>query len=210
VIDAGTVVRMREQSAARSDAEIVDLVRDGDVDAFETLVERYEDRVFGIVARHVPPRDAGEVAHDAFVRAYLALSSYAGTGDFAGWLARIAVRACSDYWRGRYRRREREESALSDEERRWLEEAASDRSIVAIERGESARHASELLDRALSRLSPEDRMVIEIVHIDERPVKEAAAALGWSAGNVKVRALRARRKLRRILGEMLEDQGGRP
>ena len=210
MFDAGTVIPMREQAAVRSDAEIVDLVRGGDVDVFETLVERYENRVFGIVARHVPPRDAEEVAHDAFVRAYLALASYAGKGDFAGWLTRIAARACSDYWRGRYRLREREESALSDEERRWLEEAASERSINAIERGESARHASELLERALSRLSPEDRMVIEIVHIEERPVKEAAAALGWSAGNVKVRAFRARRRLRRILGEMLEDRRGRP
>jgi RNA polymerase sigma-70 factor (ECF subfamily) len=52
-------------------------------------------------------------------------------------------------------------------------------------------------------------MVIEIVHIEERPVKEAAAALGWSAANVKVRAFRARRRLRRILGEMLEDRRGR-
>jgi RNA polymerase sigma-70 factor (ECF subfamily) len=200
---------MRQQSAARSDAEIVDLVRGGEVDAFETLVERYENRVFGIVARHVPRDDAEEVAHEAFVRAYLSLSSFAGTGDFAGWLSRIASRACSDYWRERYRRRERSDSALGDEERRWMDEAAAGRSIALLEREESVRHASELLERALARLSPEDRMVIEIVHIEERPVKEAAAALGWSAANVKVRAFRARRRLRRILGEMLEDRRGR-
>lgn len=91
-----------------------------------------------------------------------------------------------------------------------MDDAVSERSMALLDREESARHARELLDRALSRLSPEDRMVIEIVHIEERPVKEAAVALGWSAGNVKVRALRARRKLRGILGEMLENRKGRP
>ncbi len=207
---ASNVLRMKKESLVRSDAEIIELVAGGDVDAFELLVERHEDAVFAIAARHVPREDVEEVAHEAFVRAYLSLSSYRGRGNFAGWLSRIATRACYDYWRERYRRRDREESALGDEERRWMDVAASERSMALLDRAESARHARELLDRALSRLSPEDRMVIEIVHIEERPVKEAAAVLGWSAGNVKVRALRARRKLRGILEEMLEDRKGRP
>mgnify|MGYP001100848515 CR=1 FL=1 len=90
-----------------------------------------------------------------------------------------------------------------------MDRAASDRSAAFLEERESARHASALLDRALGRLSPKDRLVIEIVHIDERPVKEAAAMLGWSTANVKVRSFRARKKLRAILEEMLEERRGR-
>lgn len=209
MLDTATVARMRGNSAARSDAEIIDLVSSGNVDAFEAIVERYEDRVFAHVSRRVPAADAGEVAHEVFVRAYLSLPSYAGKGDFAAWLSRIAARACSDYWRERYRSRERSESSLGGEERRWLDEAAAGRSLESIERAESARHAHEVLERALSLLSPKDRMVIEIVHIEERPVKEAAAMLGWSTVNVKVRALRARRRLRSVLREMLEEGTGR-
>ena len=152
--DAGTVVDMMEQSAPASDAEIIELVLGGDADAFETIVERHEERVVGVVARHVPREEVEAVAHDVFVRAYLSLATYEGRGGFAGWLSRIALRACSDFWRERYRRRERVESSLSEEERRWMDRAASDRSAAFLEERESARHASTLLDRALGRLSP--------------------------------------------------------
>ncbi len=200
---------MRESTVRRDDSEIIARVTGGDVDAFELLVERHRGRVFEIVSRSVPREEVDVVAHEAFVRAYLSLRSYRGAGDFAGWLAKIAARTCYDFWRERYRRRERVESALGEEELRWIDEAAAERSTAALDRIESAAHARALLDRALSRLSPEDRMVIELVHIEERPVKEAAALLGWSAVNVKVRALRARRKLRSLLEELLERPGGR-
>lgn len=203
--EACTVQDMSERPVNQSDGEIIDRVLGGEVDAFEELVDRYRGNVFESVSAHVPRRDVGEVAQEALVRAYLSLASYARAGDFRHWLRKIAVRASYDYWRDRHRRRETAEEGLGEEERRRVAREIADRSAASHERDRSAAEARSLLDWALARLSPEDRMVIELVHIEERPVREAADLLGWSAVNVKVRALRARRKLRAILEREIES-----
>jgi len=59
------------------------------------------------------------------------------------------------------------------------------------------------LDWALERLPAEDRMVLELVYLEDRSVKEAARLLGWTAANVKVRSFRSRRKLHKLLNKQL-------
>ena len=191
-----------------SDEEIIHRVIAGDVDAFEFLLERYETRVFGIIGRRVPRTDLEEVAHDAFVRAYISLPTYEAKGDFRSWLSKIAVRASYDYWRERYKRREQPMSSLSEEQLKRLARAAADRSMRADAGKASSREARDLLEWAMERLSAEDRAVLELVHLEERPVKEAAELLGWSSVNVKVRAYRSRKKLRAILDGLTAEKGG--
>jgi RNA polymerase sigma-70 factor (ECF subfamily) len=77
---------------------------------------------------------------------------------------------------------------------------------ASFESAESRMMARDLMMRALALLSPADRAVIELVHLEERPVKEAADMLGWSTANVKVRAHRSRKKLRKILEKMEETR----
>jgi len=199
---------MRERDSTLRDEEIVARVLEGDVDAFRFLIDRHQARVFGIIGRRVPRHDLEEVAHDAFVRAYTSLPTYERRGDFGSWLSKIAVRACHDHWRERYRRREHPMSELSEEQLRSLARAASDASSRAHSEGTAMRDARTLLSRAMAELSPEDRSVLELVHIEERPVKEAAALLGWSVVNVKVRAHRSRKKLRGILERLMAERGG--
>jgi len=193
---------MREYDSTLSDAEIIERVIRGDVDTFECLLERHQTRVFGIVASRVPRRDVEEVAHDAFVRAYTSLARFEGRGDFGAWLSKIAVRACHDYWREIYRRREQPMSDLSEAQLASLARLAADRSNRAHGEGASTHEARSLLAWAMDKLSAEDRAVLELVHIEERPVKEAAELLGWSVVNVKVRAYRSRKKLRAILEKL--------
>jgi len=193
-------------SSEPSDAEIIERVLDGDANVFELLVERYRDHVFGIVMKHVPAHEAENVAHEAFVRAYRALPSYRRESDVRRWLAAIAVRSSYDFWRERYRSREVPMSSLGEDEERRLETLSSAASARRADAEESSREARELLALALDRLSAEDRMVLELVHIEERPVREAAALLGWSAANVKVRAFRSRKRLRAILAKLLADR----
>ncbi|HEY5133997.1 MAG TPA: RNA polymerase sigma factor [Candidatus Krumholzibacteriaceae bacterium] len=193
---------MREYDSTLSDAEIIERVIRGDVDTFECLLERHQTRVFGIVANRVPRRDVEEVAHDAFVRAYTSLARFEGRGDFGAWLSKIAVRACHDYWREIYRRREQPMSDLSEAQLASLARLAADRSNRAHGEDASTHEARSLLAWAMDKLSAEDRAVLELVHIEERPVKEAAELLGWSVVNVKVRAYRSRKKLRAILEKL--------
>lgn len=195
---------MSDERATASDEEIIGRVLGGDTDAFGGLVERYREHVFRIVGRRVPRDDAGEVAQDVFVRAFTSLGRFEGRGPFGHWLSKIAVRAALDYWRERYRSREAPMSALTVDHREWLEKSLADGSGSSFEAGESRMLARDLMMHALAELSPADRAVIELVHLEERPVAEAAEILGWTAVNVKVRAHRARKKLRAAVERMRE------
>jgi RNA polymerase sigma-70 factor (ECF subfamily) len=176
----------------------------GDVDAFEHLIDRYRRYVFGIVMKHVPKDAAEEVAHDAFVRAYRSLPTFKGRSEFRHWLSRVATRTCYDFWRARYRTGEIPMSDLTEEQQNWLERVAADDAGESFERRATQVEARELLEWALAKLSAEDRMVVQLIHIEELPVREAAERLGWSFTNTKVRAFRSRRKLRKILSEHIK------
>jgi RNA polymerase sigma-70 factor (ECF subfamily) len=203
--EACIIHAMRENGANESDGEVIERIRSGDVDVFETLMDRYGERVARIAGSRVPREDVEDVVQDIFIRAYRSLSAYAGKGDFGWWLSKIAVRTCCDYWRGRYRSREKPISALSEDQAKRLARSMSEQSARAQADGAASRDARELLSWALGRLSPEDRAVLELIHIEGRPAAEAAELLGWSTVNVKVRAHRSRKKLRAILERLTAE-----
>lgn len=190
---------MQQIANTESDAAIVQQVIAGNVDAFETLLKRYEQPVLGILKRHLPYDQVEETAQDVFIRAYQSLPGFRETGSFKQWLSAIAVRTCYDFWRKRYRNREMPMSALTEAQATWLEKTLTDASEDAHEEIGRQAEAREVLDAALGRLSPEDRMVLELVYLEGRTGKEAARLLGWSVANVKVRAFRARKKLEKML-----------
>lgn len=187
-----------------SDSEIVQQVIQGDVNAFEHLLTRHRDYVLGIVKKHVPYHEVEETVQEAFIRAYKSLLTFRGKSKFKYWLSSIAVRTCSDYWRKAYRSQEVPLSSLSENHRNWLENALSDQSDLTHQDAGSQQEAKELLDWALGKLSPKDRMVLEMVYLEGLSGKEAADILGWSLANVKVRSHRSRKRLKKILEEVLE------
>lgn len=188
-----------------SEREIIDEVLAGDVDRFEMLVQIHKPLVFSIAGKRVPRKDLDETAHEIFIRAYKSLSRFGGRSPFSHWLSRIAVRTCCDYWRKRYASRETPMSGLSEKHRDWLGSALTYESEYSFEDAEARESARELLLAALRELDPRDRAVVELVHLEERAVAEAADLLGWSKTNVKVRAFRARKKLRRIIENMANE-----
>jgi RNA polymerase sigma-70 factor (ECF subfamily) len=184
---------------AVDDDHIVRQVIGGNVDAFEIILKKYEIQVLTIVKRHVPANDVEETVQDAFIRAYKSLGNYKKKGRFKSWLSSVTTRTCYDYWRRKYRNRETPVSSLSEKHQRWLENAVSDTSDEFWRDESGRKEAREILDWTLSRLSPKDRMVIEMVYLEELSVKEAADLLGFSVANVKVRAFRARKKMHKLL-----------
>ena len=185
------------------DARTLKAIRAGEVDAYAAIVTKYQGRVSGIVSGHAPRDRVGELTHEAFVRAYKSLGGYRGDSPLGHWLAKVAVRTCHDFWRAQYRIKERPESDLSDECRAFAEEVSALATGEAAEETASRREAEELLRWALGKLSATDRMVVTLTHLEERPVAEAAEMLGLSVPNVKVRAFRARKKLRELLGDVI-------
>ena len=188
--------------------ELIEAVLAGASERFREIVETHSARVFKIAARHVPASDVEEVAHEIFIRAFRSLPKFRFQSPLEHWLSALAVRACYDYWRAHGRRRERSISALSPAEQRLVENALQERSNENAPENDAA-HDAELLDLVLGLLSAQERMVISLVHLEGLSVRDAAARLGWSVANVKVRAFRARRKLQALLSKSKRLQGER-
>jgi RNA polymerase sigma-70 factor, ECF subfamily len=187
------------------DHDIVRRVIAGDINAFGFLVQKYQGHILTVVGNHIPYNQAEEVAHDVFVKAYQSLLTFKFKGGFKQWLSAIAVRTCYDFWRKEYRSRETPMSSCSAEDRSCLKRLmASQLNQITFEKN-SQEEVGELLGRALDRLSPKDRMALEMVYLEGLSGKEAAGLLGWSVANVKIRLFRSRKKLRKILEGFLED-----
>ena len=100
-------------------------------------------------------------------------------------------------------------SALTDDHHRWIERTLSAQSDEQFNELSQQREAAEILEWALSQLSPEQRAVLTLVYLDGYTVREAADLLGWSLVNVKVRAYRARQAMRKVLGHKGAGHRGR-
>jgi len=190
---------MKQDPCDPGDYEIVHEIIAGNVNAFEHLLKKYQNYVLKIVKRHIPYAEVKDTTQDVFLRAYQSLRTFKGDSGFEHWLSTIAIRTCYDFWRKRYKSRELPMSALRTEHLDWLEEALSEKSSRSFHEAGLKKEAREILDWALGKLSAEDRMVLELVYLEDHSVKEAAHLLGWSTANVKVRSFRSRRKLHKLL-----------
>ena len=139
------------------------------------------------------------------MKAYTQLGSFEGRGSIEGWLTRIATNTCLNMVRGAKRRPEYTVSDLTDDEQHWLEQhSASERND---ERSvESDVVAADLADRLLSVLPAEDQQALLMIDGEDASIKEVAEATGWSESKVKVRAFRARRKLREAMEKLLKHR----
>ena len=158
---------------------------DGDRDAFAELVRRYQQRVFRLAGRFFRrPEDVEEVAQETFLTVWRKLHTYAARAPFEHWLTRVCLRCCY----ARLRQRPAPEP---------LEDA--DRPVAP---GDPAARVE--LERLLARLKPADRMVLLLLDGEGWSTAEIADRLGWTRANVKVRAHRARARLRRVVEEDLQ------
>jgi RNA polymerase sigma-70 factor (ECF subfamily) len=183
---------------------LVRLARAGDESAFAEVMRRYSPRVFRIAARFFRRREQVEdVAQEVFLKAFTQLDAFEGRGSLEGWLARIAANTCLNILRSAKRHPEMTASDISEDEATWLDGKLAD---VATERhraSERAVVAADLADRVLGTLSPEDRMVLTLIDGEDASVKDVAELTGWSESNVKVRAFRARRRMRDAVEKLL-------
>jgi len=189
----------------------IDLARQaqaGDESAFEEIVRRYSPRVFSVASRFFRQRSlVEEAAQEVFLKAYTQLGSFEGRGSIEGWLTRIATNTCLNILRGAKRRPEFSVSDLTEDENQWLEQQSASvgnegRSIV------NDLVAADLADRLLSVLPPEDQQALLMIDGEDASIKEVAEATGWSESKVKVRAFRARRKLREAMEKLLRHKDG--
>jgi RNA polymerase sigma-70 factor (ECF subfamily) len=187
----------------RSEAELIAAVLRGDRASFEPLVAKYSPRVFATARRYARREsEIEDIAQEVWLKAFDKLKSFRGEAPFEHWLMRMTVRTCYDFLRGHQRNRESSFSELSEPEDDWLDRFVADPGSAA----EEADAAKALINRVLQRLSPEARLVIQLLEIEDRSVKEIAELTGWSVPLVKVRAFRARGEMKKILARMAKDK----
>ena len=187
----------------RTEAELIAAVLAGDAASFEPLVQKYSPRVFATARRYARREsEVEDIAQEAWLKAFDKLKGFRGEAPFEHWLMRLTVRTCYDFLRGHQRNRESTFSDLTEPESDWLERFVTQPEAVS----ENAEAARSLVARVLERLSPPARLIITLLEIEDRSVKEIAALTGWSVPLVKVRAFRARAEMRKILARLPKDK----
>lgn len=156
----------------------------GDEDAYARLVRRYQDTIARQM-RHFSrdPRVCEELVQDVFVEVYFGLERFRGDAPFLHWVRRIATRVGYRYWKSRAREKKRVPLEA------WTPDPQDD------DPG-SACQAAEQVHRLFACLGPEDRLVLTLLYLEDCSVREVAERMGWNPGAVKMRACRARKKIR--------------
>ena len=186
-----------------TDAELIAAVLEGDAASFEPLITRYQPRVFATARRYARREsEVEDIVQEVFIKTFQKLGSFRAEAPFEHWLMRLTTRTCYDFLRAHQRNRETAFTELTGEESDWL-----DQFVVQPDAAEeNADAARQLVERILSQLSPPARLIITLLEIEERPIKEISQLTGWSIALVKVRAFRARAEMRKVLARITREK----
>jgi len=186
------------------DAELVDRCKEGDLEAFDLLVGRYQDRVYGYTCRMLgDPETAREITQDVFLRAYRYLGRFRGDAKFSTWLFTIVSSTCKNA-QSYYGLRARHSADLSRNTEPGEQgpdgpfEKISDRKHLPEEAVEQ-RELGNLVKKSLSELPEHYRQVITLKDINDFSYHEIAGIVGCRVGTVKSRLARARLLMRESL-----------
>ena len=181
------------------DNELIDRILKGEVNIYRFLLNKYEPVVLRILKKRLPFEQVEEVAQVVFIKAYESLPSYRRQSCFKNWLSSIAIRSCYDFWRVRYKKKEVNISSIAVKDKEWLDKALLEQSFDVLTKKGQENEAREILEWAFNKLSPEDKIVLELIYLEGFSNKEASDLLGWGIAKVKVRSFRSRKKLEKIL-----------
>jgi RNA polymerase sigma-70 factor (ECF subfamily) len=185
-------------------AASLDRVRRGDEEAARAVVRELYPLIMKIVRSHLPRRtDEEDLAQVVFSKVFVHLDQYSGTVPFEHWVSRVAVNTCLNALRAEKCRPELRWADLSEDEAEMMEKV-----VAAPKEPDLAEQltARELARRMLETLVPRDRLILTLLDLEEHSVEEVRARTGWSASLIKVRAFRARAKLRKQFSRMMEQE----
>ena len=175
-------VRLRDQAAAKE------------------LVDHLYPLVIRIVRAHLPRRVQEEdLCQEVYLKMFSRLAQYQGNVPFPHWVSRIALTTCIDHLRAQKRRPELRWADLSEQEAEVLDRSMHSESALAPDDALSSR---ELLSKLLAGLKPEDQLVIRMLDLEQKTLTEISEITGWNRTLIKVRAFRARHKLRKLFQEL--------
>ena len=180
---------------------LVDRARGDDSAAARELIQQLYPLVAKIVRAHRPRCTPEEdLCQMIFVKIFQNLNQYSGKVPISHWVSRIAVNSCRNAVGAEKARPELRYADLSEEQAAIVQNLAATSENVAPDQRLAAR---DLVEKLLDMLKPVERLVIDMLYLQERSVAEVQQLTGWTAAKVKVTAFRARQKLRKQLGGLL-------
>lgn len=179
-------------------------VRRRDEEAARLLFEHLHPLVLKVVRSHLPRRMSEEdLTQTVFMKIFTNLEQYEGRAPFEHWVSRIAVNTCFKALRAEKVRPEIRWADLGEDEAQvldWLSTSDSD-----LNQGHDLA-SRDLVEKLLAGLKPKDRLVITLMSLEGRSIEEVKQVTGWSTAVIKVRAFRARAKMKKLLNQLMKEE----
>jgi RNA polymerase sigma-70 factor (ECF subfamily) len=182
----------------------VERVRRRDEDAARALFRHLYPLVARLVRSHLPRRTSQEdLVQTVFMKVFANLDRFSGAVPLEHWVSRIAINACLNQLAAEKARPELRWADLSEGQAQALEAVTAGPEELDPSQNLAAR---EMVEKLLAQLAPSDRLVLTLLHLEGRSVEEVRQITGWNVPLIKVRAFRARRKLRKCFEKLMEEK----
>ncbi len=192
----------QDQQEPISDKELIRQVHQGDIQAFNALVEKYQFRILKLVNRYVnDPSEAMDVAQDSFIKAFKALDKFRGDSAFYTWLYRIAINTAKNHAVSQNRRIIEADVETVDMEQTLIranlkDYSAPEKILLDVE-------IEEAMSEIIKHLPKELRTAITLRELDGMSYEEIAGVMACPVGTVRSRIFRAREVIERKIKPML-------
>ena len=190
-----------------TDAEVANCLargREGDEKAILQIFHYMYPHVAKLVQANLPVRESAEdLVQQVCIKVMTKLDQFSGKVPFLHWVSRIAVNTCIKALRAEKIRPELRWADLSEEEAGVLDWLATTDEDLRPDRNAASR---ELVEKLLAQLKPKDRLVISLMTLEGRTIEEVREITGWSQAVIKVRAFRARLRLRKLYNTLMREE----
>ncbi|MCX6916051.1 MAG: RNA polymerase sigma factor [Verrucomicrobia bacterium] len=176
-------------------------VRLRDEESARALFRHLYPLVARLVHSHLPQRTSAEdLVQTVFMKMFASLDSFSGTVPLEHWVSRIAINTCLNQLAAEKARPELRWADLSEEQAQALEATTAAQAELDPTQNLASR---EIVEKLLAQLAPTDRLLMTLLHLEGRSVDEVRQITGWNVPVIKVRAFRARRKLRKHFEKLM-------
>ncbi|WP_445954942.1 RNA polymerase sigma factor [Yeosuana sp.] len=182
-----------------NDLYYINLIIEGNTNAFSVLVDRYKDLVFSLALKMVKNREeAEEVSQDTFIKVFKSLRQFKGDSKFSTWIYKVTYNTCLD----RLKMNKKFYNDVPIDEFTEHQVKTIDNALEAMELEER----KQAIQDCMKLLPAEDAFLLTLFYFEEQSLEEIAKVVGLTANNVKVKLFRSRKKLTTILKERLEPE----
>jgi len=181
------------------DQHYINLIINGDTNAFTALVDRYKDLVYTLTLRMLKNREeAEEVSQDTFVKAYKSINRFKGDSKFSTWIYRIAYNTSLD----RLKKNRKHFNDVAIDEFTEHQVKTIDNALSQLENEER----NQAIQKCLAQLPRDDAFMLTLYYFEDQSLDEIAKVIGLTPNNVKVKLFRSRKKLATIMKAQLEPE----